>query len=75
MSTLTSKRARVASLSRSRADNDPELIGARRSLKAARLEKYVTKTLAEAPPLTDEQRERIARLLHPSAHAQAGGRR
>lgn len=59
----THERARVASLSRSRAALDPELIEARRSLRAARLEDHVKKALEDAPPLTEEQRERIARLL------------
>lgn len=63
MSDWTHHRARVATLSRSRAVTDPELVEARRSLRAARLEDHVRKALADAPPLTDAQRERIARLL------------
>lgn len=63
MSTWTSERARVASLTRSRKADDPELVEARRNLRALRLEEYVTRVVAEAPPLTDEQRERIAALL------------
>lgn len=63
MSTWTSERARVASLSRSRKPNDPELVDARRNLRALRLEEHVTRVVAEAPPFTDEQRERIAALL------------
>lgn len=59
----TSERARVASLTRSRQSDDPELVEARRNLRALRLEEYVTRVVAEAPPLTDEQRERIAALL------------
>lgn len=62
----THERAKVASLSRSRPANDPELVAARRNLKAIRLEEYVEKVVAEAPPLTDEQRDRIATLLRPS---------
>lgn len=63
MSTWTSERARVASLTRSRKSNDPELIEAKQRLRALKLEEYVTRVVAEAPPLTDEQRERIAGLL------------
>lgn len=63
VSTWTSERARVASLTRSRKADDPELVEARRNLRALRLEEYVTRVVAEAPPLTDEQRERIAALL------------
>lgn len=59
----THERARVASLSRSRSEDDPELLDARRRLKAERLATHVERALADAPPLTDAQRERIARLL------------
>lgn len=63
MSTWTIERARVASLSRSRHPDDPDLVTARRDLKAARLEDYVARVIASAPPLTGEQRDRIAVLL------------
>lgn len=59
----TQERARVASLSRSRRPDDPDLLEARRALRAARLEDHVAKVLDEAPPLTPEQRSRIASLL------------
>lgn len=61
--TAAHHRARVAALSRDRKPNDPELIDARQSLKAARLEDHVARAIADAPPLTDEQRGRIAALL------------
>lgn len=63
MSDWTTHRAKVASLSRSRRANDPELIDARRNLKAARLEDYVNKVVAEAPELSNEQLDKIAGLL------------
>lgn len=63
MSTWTVHRATVASLSRTRKANDPELVEARRNLKAAKLEEYVARIVATAPPLTDEQAARIASLL------------
>lgn len=43
---------------------DPERIAAARGdLTAAKIQAFIEKTLADAPPLTDEQRQRIARLL------------
>lgn len=59
----TSERARVASLSRSRPADDPDLVDARRNLRAERLAAYIEKVVAEAPPLTAEQRDRLAVLL------------
>jgi len=59
----TKDRARVASLSRSRAADDPELLQARRNLREAKLAEHIAKAVAEAPPLTDEQRDRLATLL------------
>lgn len=66
MSSWTAERARVAALSRSREPNDPDLINARRDLRAARLQDYVQKVVAEAPPLTAEQADRIAAILRPA---------
>jgi len=63
MSSKFHERARVASLSRSRTSDDPELVAARQNLKALRLEEYVLKVVAEAPPLTPETRDRIAAIL------------
>lgn len=60
---VASARGRIAALSRDRSPNDPELIDARRSLSAANLESYILKTVRTAPPLTSEQRDRIAALL------------
>lgn len=40
---------------------------ARRDLAAAKLADYIKRTVDQAPPLTDEQRERIAALLRPTA--------
>jgi len=59
----TQERARVASLTRSRAADDPDLVAARRNLAAARLADHIEKTIAAAPPLTAEQRDRLALLL------------
>ena len=65
----TSERARVASLSRSRAADDPHLVGARRDLRAERLADYVAKVVAQAPPLTPAQRDRVAALLRAGGDA------
>jgi hypothetical protein len=64
----TNERARVAALSRARSADDPVLLDARRDLRASRLEDYIARTVAEAPPLTEEQRSRLVVLLQaPSA--------
>ena len=63
MSTWTTERARVASLSRSRPPDDPDLVSARRNLRAERLALYIKRTVDAAPPLTVEQRDRLALLL------------
>lgn len=67
----THERARVASLSRSRPPDDPDLERARRDLRAARLEDYIKRTVAVAPPLTSEQRDRLALLLRGGDHVAA----
>ena len=58
-------RARIGGLSRDRRPDDPELLDAKRSLAAEMLTEYIEKILAEAPPLNDEQRTRLAELLRP----------
>ena len=63
----TKERAKVASLSRSRPATDPELIAARRNLRAAKLEEYVERVVAAAPPLTQEQIDRVSVLLRGGA--------
>lgn len=59
----TSERARVASLSRSRTPDDPELLDARRNLRAERLAEHIARVVDEAPPLTPEQRDKLAVIL------------
>jgi F0F1-type ATP synthase delta subunit len=63
---ITQARARIASLSRSRAHDDPDLAAARRDLAAAKLERYVEQVIAAAPPLTSEQLDRIVSILRPA---------
>ncbi len=58
---VLSARSRVALAARS---GKPEaLTEARRNLNAAHVERAITRALAAAPPLTDEQRARLAALL------------
>ena len=64
--TWTAKRAKLAALSRHRPADDPEVLEAARDLRAARLEDHVAKVVALAPPLSDDQRARITRLLRGS---------
>lgn len=66
MSSWTHERARVASLSRDRDPDDPELQDARQRLRAARLEDHVRKAVDAFPPLTQEQLDRVAVLLRPT---------
>lgn len=48
--------------------NDPERVSAARAdLAAAKLEEYIARVVATAPPLTVEQRDRLAVLLRGGA--------
>lgn len=67
----TANRARVASLSRSRPADDPDLVDARRDLIASRAEEYIRKLVDAAPPLTAEQRSRLAALFAPGEKVSA----
>lgn len=71
MSAILHQRAKIGALSRSRNQDDPELVGAKRDLAEAKITAYVEKILAQAPPLNDEQRTRLAELLRPAR--QGGG--
>ncbi|MGC4109452.1 MAG: hypothetical protein QM747_03290 [Nocardioides sp.] len=47
---------------------DLELVAAaQRDLAAAKIEDFIQRTVDDAPPLTDEQRNRLAALLRPVA--------
>ncbi|MFJ6355425.1 hypothetical protein [Pseudarthrobacter oxydans] len=50
-----------------RPSDDPELIAARRNLKAAKLEEYVARVVSKAPALTQEQIDRVSVLLRGGA--------
>lgn len=60
---LAHQRARVAALRKHRGPDDPETIAATRELRAEKLAQHVRKIVDLAPPLTTEQRARIAALL------------
>ena len=67
----TQERSKIAHLSREikrgeRPADDPALTDAYRRFAAAKLNDYILKVLAEAPPLTDEQRTKLAELLRPA---------
>ncbi|MGI9092667.1 MAG: hypothetical protein ACR2FF_04330 [Mycobacteriales bacterium] len=60
----TQDRARLAAHKRHHPDADDGDL--RRDLRAARLADYIERTVAAAPPLTGEQKDRLALLLRPS---------
>jgi hypothetical protein len=60
------QRARVGALSRSRADDDPELVDAKRALAAANIAEYIEKIVSQAPPFTREQVDNLRVLLEPA---------
>lgn len=57
----THTRSQIAHAKRKNPDADVTEL--RRQLKAERLAEHIAKVVAEAPPLTDEQRDRLAVLL------------
>ena len=61
---VTQARSRLATLSRrSMAASTDQIEDARRALAEAKIVDYVEKVVASAPPLSDEQLNRIAALL------------
>lgn len=56
-------RAKVGALARSRTPDDPDLVAARVELKSENLERLIRQAVEAAPPLTELQRGRLARLL------------
>lgn len=59
-------RARKAALIRNNVPPDnPKVIAADRNLAENKTAEYVKTVLASAPPLTDDQRDRLADLLRP----------
>jgi len=62
-------RAKVAGLTRDRLPDDPELTDARRGLAEAGLAEHIRKVVDGFPPLTAEQRDRLAAALRPTSAA------
>lgn len=77
MASVASARNRHNVLLRYRSADDPIVVDARRELRVAKLADYIKRTVAEAPPLTSEQRDRLAALLRPARSSSAAppGRR
>jgi hypothetical protein len=63
--TWQTKRARIARLSKDLPREHPELQRLRTELRTQRTAEYIEKILAAWPPLTDEQRTKLAELLKP----------
>lgn len=66
-------RARANALKRTRPLTDPVVIEAERECATESIERYVTKRLAEAPPLNADQFARLRGILRPSAQGRAAG--
>lgn len=64
---LISKRASYAALKRHHGADHPATEAASRELRETALARHITRLVDQAPPLTDEQRSRLAGLLVPPA--------
>lgn len=63
----TQVRAAIANVQRHHGSDDPRLPELRSELRAARAEDYIRRLVDDAPPLTADQRARLAvALLQPS---------
>lgn len=62
-SAVNQRRAKHAALTRHRPADDPDVLDAKRDLAAEVLRVHIERVIAAAPPLTDEQRDRIAAIL------------
>lgn len=60
---VAQSRARHAALTRHRGPDDPSVVEARRALADLVTEDYVRKLVDQAPPLSDDQRARLAAIL------------
>jgi hypothetical protein len=65
-SELLHARAREAALKRHRKADDPDVLAAVAERRCIAAEGYIRQLVAEAPPLTKDQRIRIAALLRSS---------
>lgn len=72
MASWTKTRSQIAHAKK--ADPAADVTELRRQLRAERLEEHIRKVVDEAPPLTAEQRERLAAILRspgPSSNGDA----
>ena len=60
---LLAARAKHAGTVRHHGPDSPQAQNARRELAEAQIATYIERVVAEAPPLTPEQRDRIAAIL------------
>jgi hypothetical protein len=63
MSRALTARQRLGGTIRLNPDNPEKIASARRDLAAAKIADYVERVVSTAPPLTEDQRARIATLL------------
>lgn len=66
---IATLKARANALKRHRGVDNPDTIAAATQLRAAVLERHIREVVDAAPPLTDEQRTKLAGLLAGGAHA------
>ena len=67
MSARTAANTRAAALHRHHGPNDPRTLDARRHLAEVQIDDAIERALATAPPLSDDQVDRIAARLRGSA--------
>jgi hypothetical protein len=67
--TVAKLRASLARRTQSYPPDHKQVVDARRDFAAAKIADYIAKVVAEAPPLTDEQRVRICALLRAGGDA------
>jgi hypothetical protein len=59
-------RAIIAGRTSHHGPNDAKVLEAQRDLRAVKLAEHIAAVVAQAPPLTCEQRDRLAELLRPA---------
>jgi hypothetical protein len=64
----THHRATIGALKKhGRSDDDAAVVAARQKMRAAQAEDYIRRLVDSAPPLSEEQRDRLALLLRGAA--------
>jgi len=63
ISPVQSAKGRKARATALHGPDSPEVRDAGRDLAAAKLEQYIAKVVADAPPLTTDQRDKLAAIL------------